>query len=248
MRQVEGMGGALAYQGSLKNGVLVASTKAILAYISKRMANSWVLENVEVAAKEKPDTFFIPDREEREGQAIGDEVRLHFLIMDSPAKHRAERMWVEITEVTGSSLKYRGILTNEPSCIADLSIGDEIEFGVEHIAQTIIKEGSPYWIDSGEQAAFVSKLCLEPGGVIKFLYREGADGEEDSGWRMFSGQEDDEYANTPSNIRIINVGYLLDIDPSLLVPLKGKIGEAFERVDAASPWQQILDWDFEGSE
>ncbi|WP_256011784.1 immunity protein Imm33 domain-containing protein [Desertivirga xinjiangensis] len=84
--------------------------------------------------------------------------------------------------------------------------------------------------------------CLEPGGVIRFLYRETADEKEDSGWRMFSGLEDDEYANNPENITIMNVGYLLDKDPTLSIPLKSEKGAVYEREDIDKPWKAVDDW------
>ncbi|MDR3208637.1 MAG: DUF2185 domain-containing protein [Rickettsiales bacterium] len=43
----------------------------------------------------------------------------------------------------------------------------------------------------------------ENNGVIKFLYREKPDNEDDSGWRMFTGLEDDDYANDPKNIKML---------------------------------------------
>jgi len=204
---------------------------------------TWELENIEITAKENPETFFIPSKKERDNQKIEDEVRLHFVIKnpleDQP---RAERIWVCITKERGCFSKYRGVLTSEPVFIQDLSEGDEIEFSSKHIAQTLIRKDSPYWIDSGEKSALVSNKCLEPGGVVRFLYRKEGDREEDSGWRMFSGEEDEEYANNAENISIINVSYLLDKDPTLLFPLKGGVGVVYERVHKGEPWQVVEDW------
>ena len=78
--------------------------------------------------------------------------------------------------------------------------------------------------------------------VYIFLYREKPDKEDDSGWRMFTGSESDEYANDPKNIATINIGFLLDQDPSLLEPLKGSYGLAFERKDKKQPWKKVKDW------
>ena len=94
-----------------------------------------------------------------------------------------------------------------------------------------------------EKMALVSKICLNDGGVIRFLYREKPDREQDSGWRMFSGHESDEYTNDPRNIKLINVGYILDKDPSLLEPLQGDYGSVFERVDKGQSWQKVEDWE-----
>ncbi len=90
--------------------------------------------------------------------------------------------------------------------------------------------------------ALISKMCMENGNTIRFLYREKADREQDSGWRMFTGLESDEYNNDPSNIRIVNVGYLLDKDTTLLEPLQGGFGSVYERDEKNKPWRKVENW------
>lgn len=91
----------------------------------------------------------------------------------------------------------------------------------------------------------VSKTCFEDGKIIRWMYREIGDREEDSGWRIFAGDEDDNYNNDSRNIEILNVYHLLDRDPSLLEPLKSKVGSAFERENMKTPWVKITDWNTE---
>jgi len=204
---------------------------------------NWKLEDVEESAKANPSSFFIPPKTERKNQKIGDEVRLHFLLNDPTSDEpRAERMWVEITKERSLFSKYKGLLTNQPVHIEGLNLGDEIEFEAKHIARTVIKKDSPLWIDSAEQKALVSEMCFQDGEFVRFLYREDSDREEDSGWRMFCGTESDEYAGDSNNIRIVNVAYLLDLDPTLLTPLKGQVGAVFERDTLKSDWQEVKDW------
>lgn len=201
----------------------------------------WSLEDVEAVNKKNPNDFFIPLSEERKSQKKGDLVRLHFLLNNPKEDEpRAERMWVEITEAKLG--KYAGVLTNQPACIKSINAGDKIEFEARHIAQTIIKKGDPRWIDSSEKMALVSKMCVEDGNIIRFLYREKPDREQDSGWRMFTGLESEEYNNAPGNIRLVKVGYLLDKDPTLLQPLKGGQGSVYEREEKDKPWQKVEDW------
>lgn len=203
----------------------------------------WTLEDVEVANKVNPNNFFIPSLNERKSQKKGDLVRLHFILVNpKDDEPRAERMWVEITETKLFSRKYVGVLTNQPAYIKTLNIGDTIEFEARHIAQTIIKKDDSHWIDSSEKMALVSKMCMESGNTIRFLYREKADREQDSGWRMFTGLESDEYNNDSSNIRIVNVGYLIEKDPTLLEPLKGGFGSVYERDKKNKPWRKVEDW------
>jgi hypothetical protein len=205
---------------------------------------AWELENVLETSIKYKDSFFIPNEIERNNQKINDEVRLHF-ILKTPIQNepRTERMWVKITEVLNkNNIKYKGILINDPVFIKDLKVNDIIEFSADNIAQTFIKKDDPEWIDSYEQFALVSKMYFENNGIIKFLYREKPDNKGDSGWRMFTGSEDDDYANDPQNIKMIKVGYLLDKDPSLLEPLKNGYNVAYERDNEKAKWKKVEDW------
>ncbi|MHB8900792.1 MAG: immunity protein Imm33 domain-containing protein [Thermoguttaceae bacterium] len=207
------------------------------------MATFLGLEDVEKTAKENPEKFFLPSEAERKSQKTGASVRLHFLLKD-PAddEPRAERMWVTITQEHGLLKPYRGLLENAPVYITDLKLGDAVTFKPCHIAQTIIKRGDPRWIDSASLKALVSKMCFERNEIVRFLYREKADREDDSGWRMFTGHETQEYTDDPKNIRIVEVGFMLDRDASLLEPLKEGIGGVFERGNKTEPWHRVTDW------
>ncbi|GFO57578.1 hypothetical protein GMSM_45850 [Geomonas sp. Red276] len=207
------------------------------------MAKFLKLEDAEKTASQHPDEFFIPSAEERKNQKIGSSVRLHFLL-DSPGENepRAERMWVTITQEQGLFKPYKGTLENVPVYIDDLTVGDEVMFKSCHIAQTIIKKGDPSWIDSSELKALVSRMCLMKGEAVRFLYREKPDRKEDSGWRMFTGHETEEYNDDARNISLQDVGFMLDRDPSLLEPLKEGEGAVFEREEKGKPWARVTDW------
>jgi hypothetical protein len=208
-----------------------------------QMAKFLDLEGVEKAAALNPEAFFIPSAEERKNQKAGDSVRLHFLLRDvDPDEPRAERIWVTITQIPGLLRPYKGTLETNPVFFRELKIDDEVSFKPCHVAQTIIRKGDPRWIDSSELQAFVSNMCLEKGNAVRFLHREHPDRGEDSGWRMFSGNEPEGYVDIPSNISLLNVGFVLDKDPTLLEPLKGSVGEAFEREGPGRPWAKIADW------
>lgn len=61
------------------------------------------------------------------------------------------------------------------------------------------------------------------------MYRTPATREEDSGWRLFAGDEDNEYLNNPNNTQLMRVYPILDLDSSLLEPFQREVGTAFER-------------------
>jgi hypothetical protein len=207
------------------------------------MAKFLKLEDVEKTAKENPETFFIPSEEERKSQRVGNSVRLHFWLKDpKPEEPRAERMWVTITQEQGLFRPYKGKLESAPAFIDDLERGNEVAFKPCHIAQTLIKKGDAQWIDCAQLKALVSAMCFEKGEFVKFMYRESADRKEDSGWRMFTGRESEEYNDDAKNIRIVDLGAMLDRDPTLLQPLKAGIGAVFERSAKSDTWKKVVDW------
>jgi hypothetical protein len=142
----------------------------------------------------------------------------------------------------GASVAYTGWLTNEPGFIRDLAAGDLVEFAPIHVARLLIPASHPDALEIGEKAALVSAWVLEPGAHACFAYREAADREEDSGWRLFRGDEPDEYLADSSNVRICNVTWLVDRDPTLRELFHAPVGEAFERASPSAPWVRVDDW------
>ena len=159
--------------------------------------SSWELENVEQAAAANPLSFFIPSAAERDTQQVGDVVRLHFVLLQEGADlPRAERMWVEIAERSGDPPRYIGVLTNQPRSIQSLAPGDRIPFGPEHIARISIKHTDPRWFEAAEKSAIVSQMVFDEGESVLWMYREPADREDDSGWRLFTGRETPDTSTT----------------------------------------------------
>ena len=70
--------------------------------------------------------------------------------------------------------------------------------------------------------AIVSKQVSQQHEAIGFLYREAAAFEHDSGWRFFSGSEDDDYANDS--------------------PLMQQNAGAWEWDDASESYTPVTDW------
>ena len=80
-----------------------------------------------------PDTFWIPDKEEKDSVRPGDCVKLIF--SDGPGKPGGERMWVKVTSIVITSEgteSLKGTLANVPFWLS-LEVGELIEFGPEHI-------------------------------------------------------------------------------------------------------------------
>lgn len=97
---------------------------------------SWSLINIEQRHSENPVEFQILSRKLREAVKPDDLVKLIFSPTGrGPAGSNPEneRMWVLVKETAGT--QFRGILDNDPQNIDNLTAGDEVSFGPEHILE-----------------------------------------------------------------------------------------------------------------
>lgn len=76
-----------------------------------------------------------------------------------------------------------------------------------------------------------TRMLVEGGRKVRYMYREKVSNPNDSGWRFFCGDEDDEYVNDPDNIAVYDIDTILEIDGSVLPYLGCSAGVAFERED-----------------
>lgn len=91
----------------------------------------------------------------------------------------------------------------------------------------------------------VSKMVVDENIKPGFLYREKRVRPEDSGWRIFTGFESEEYNDNPENIGIYNPSTILKIDPSLKDILLKGVGSVYERIQDDSEWYKVTDFDLE---
>jgi len=91
----------------------------------------------------------------------------------------------------------------------------------------------------------VSKMITQEGKKPMFMYREKRIGKRDSGWRVFSGFEDDKYVDNPENIEICDSSLIVKIDPSLEPLLSTGVGSVFERKNDNFEWYRVWDFDLE---
>ncbi len=89
-----------------------------------------------------------------------------------------------------------------------------------------------------EEYALISKLVIDENLVITWVYRDQPEMEEDSGWRIFSGEEPEEFfdEDAEDNFVMIQLKDLVENDPTLESILKSPSNSEFERIDENSPW------------
>ena len=92
--------------------------------------------------------------------------------------------------------------------------------------------------------AFATNLVAKERRKIRFMYREHPDNVYDSGWRFFSGTEDQAYVDHPSNLAIYALTTIAEIDPDVVPFLKFPPPCAFEREQEDEPFHEALGFQF----
>lgn len=77
------------------------------------------------------------------------------------------------------------------------------------------------------------------GFKIGFMYREEPYDEIDSGWRFFSGTENQEYIDNPDNTMIYDVNTIANYDKAIIPYLNLPIGTELERNENTDVFQII---------
>ena len=189
-------------------------------FTDKKKVIGFSLENVQVEHQKNPRHFLIPSQEEINQLKLGDQVRLIF-VLDTVLENgcRAERMWVELTEIRDG--KFKGCLTNQPAYITTIQLGDELEFAQEHIASLMVP---PLTLDT-QKGAMITKDCFLRR-EINWAIHDVPHHSQDSGWQFFTGYESQEDLDDPSKITIISLEDALEMEP-LLETVLDKNGEAY---------------------
>ena len=68
------------------------------------------------------------------------------------------------------------------------------------------------------------------GQKIGYMYRENFSNESDSGWRFFTGNEDEIYLNNSDNFSIFDLNTICNYDESIIPYLDMQIGIKLQKV------------------
>jgi hypothetical protein len=90
-----------------------------------------------------------------------------------------------------------------------------------------------------------SHEVMVDGKPIGYLYREEPDNEDDSGWRVFSGEETQEYADDPMNFSMYNASTVIKANPSITEFLGRDYPVTFERASDTGEFVEVDDADGE---
>ncbi len=85
------------------------------------------------------------------------------------------------------------------------------------------------------------KITVE-GMKVGYMYREESEEEMDSGWRFFSGTEDQEYVDDSNNTMIYNVNTIANYDRAIIPYLILPYGTELERIENSDKFQIITEY------
>jgi len=201
---------------------------------------SWHLVNADEIALLNKYTFYKPSREIIKLVMPGEDVKLIFKFeSDDPEAPGAERMWVLVDEICDGN-RFKGRLNNQPRYILDLKPDDPVEFEACHIINTEHDDHNNL-VERYIKRCFVTKRVLNEGYKVGYLYREEPDEERDSGWRITSNTEPDEYMDDGANIAYVSLGAVLSKDDSFVSLLEHQTGAAFIRDESTGQFIAVPD-------
>lgn len=170
----------------------------------------YTLKDVVLENRINPRHFLKPTEEEIKNIQIGDEVKLIFEL-SKPIENgcRAERMWVTVDSIDGNH--FIGTLDNKPYYITTINAGDKIEFFDRNIAAVITQAPDI----ALKKFAIISKRAIEKNEINWVVRTDDLCDEEDSGWQMFYGDEDEEFLENLENALLITLMEALQREPLL---------------------------------
>lgn len=91
--------------------------------------------------------------------------------------------------------------------------------------------------------ALVSKLCFDEELPIRFMYKTVPEHLNDTGWRMFTGYETEEFLEDElSNLVPVPVVKMCSLDPSLEELVTYNAGTVWERAPGTEGWERVHDY------
>lgn len=91
--------------------------------------------------------------------------------------------------------------------------------------------------------ALMSRLVIDEKLPVRFMYKTVPEHLNDTGWRLFTGYEDDEFlADEQVNMVPIPLERLTQIDDSLGPLLQYNAGTVWERHPESDGWERVYDY------
>ncbi|WP_243113061.1 DUF2185 domain-containing protein [Ruminococcus sp. Marseille-P6503] len=87
------------------------------------------------------------------------------------------------------------------------------------------------WNEPNGEVCIVSDRITKEGWKAGYMYREKPNSDyPDSGWRLYAGDEDEEYSNDPNNCHVFALNTVCNYDPEIIPYLHSPVGTCLIRV------------------
>ena len=112
------------------------------------------------------------------------------------------------------------------------------EFSIDEAAVNEFLNLRKYCEPSIRRKELMSKLCVvskkvtREGWKVGFMLREEPGDDEDSGWQLFAGDEDDEYTDNIDNMELCPIYSITGIDPVLMEHWESPVGTRLVRISS----------------
>jgi hypothetical protein len=91
--------------------------------------------------------------------------------------------------------------------------------------------------------ALVSRLVFEETLPVRFMYKTVPEHLNDTGWRMFTGYETEEFLdNEQINLVPMPLERMVELDPSLTELVTYNAGTVWERTPESNGWERVYDF------
>lgn len=84
-------------------------------------------------------------------------------------------------------------------------------------------------VAEGRGGCLATDRITVDGAPVGYMYRDLPIREDDSGWRFFAGDEDDEYMSDLQRHGVYDVNTIVNCDPDIFPLLDAEVGSRFER-------------------
>jgi len=94
----------------------------------------------------------------------------------------------------------------------------------------------------GHGACIASDKITVDGAPVRFMYREPALHDVDSGWRFLSGLESDAYLQDAAHHAFYDCNTIANFDRTIVPYLDAPVGSVFEKPPGAAEFARVTDW------
>ena len=88
---------------------------------------------------------------------------------------------------------------------------------------------------------YASNKITVDGMKVGYMHREEPSDEFDSGWRFYSGTEDEDYVDNLENVMLYDLNTVANYDRAIIPLLKKPIGSEWERIEGTNKFQKLED-------